>query len=67
VQVLTVGEAPANSDPATTTVPVTISLTSPSVAPSLALANEDAKIDLLVEGSGGSTAPIPSVNPGNVE
>jgi Flp pilus assembly protein CpaB len=66
VQVLTVGEAPANSDPATT-VPVTISLTSPSVAPSLALANEDAKIDLLVEGSGGSTSPIPSVNPGNVE
>ena len=67
VQVLTVGEAPANSDPATTTVPVTISLSSPSVAPSLALANEDAKIDLLVEGSGGSTSPIPSVNPGSVE
>ncbi|HUB73489.1 MAG TPA: RcpC/CpaB family pilus assembly protein [Solirubrobacteraceae bacterium] len=67
VQVLTVGEAPANSDPSTTTVPVTISLSSPSVAPSLALANEDAKIDLLVEGSGGSTSPIPSVNPGSVE
>jgi Flp pilus assembly protein CpaB len=67
VQVLTVGEAPANSDPSTTTVPVTISLTSPSMAPSLALANEDAKIDLLVEGSRGSTSPIPSVNPGNVE
>lgn len=66
VQVLAVGEAPANSDPSTATVPVTISLTNPSVAPSLALANEDAKIDLLVEGSGGSTAPIPSVNPGSV-
>ena len=67
VQVLTVGEAPANSDPSTTTVPVTISLTNPSVAPSLALANEDAKIDLLVEGSSGSTSPIPSVSPGSVE
>jgi pilus assembly protein CpaB len=65
VQVLTVGEASANSDPSTTTVPVTISVTTPSVASSLALANEDAKLDLLVEGSGGSTAPIPSANPGS--
>jgi Flp pilus assembly protein CpaB len=65
VQVLTVGEAPANSDPSTTTVPVTISVTDPSIASSLALANEDAKLDLLVEGSSGSTAPIPSANPGS--
>jgi Flp pilus assembly protein CpaB len=65
VQVLTVGEAPANSDPSTTTVPVTISVANPSLASSLALANEDAKLDLLVEGSDGSAAPIPSANPGS--
>lgn len=59
LQILSIGEAPSNSDPSTTTVPVTLSVTDPSIASSLALANEDAKLDLLLEGSSASTAPIP--------
>ena len=59
LQILSIGEAPSNSDPSTTTVPVTLSVTDPAIASSLALANEDAKLDLLLEGSNASTAPIP--------
>lgn len=59
LQILSVGEAPANADPSTATVPVTLAVSDPSIASSLALANEDAKLDLLLEGSTASTAPIP--------
>lgn len=59
LQVLSIGEAPPNADASTTTVPVTLSVTNPSMASALVLANEDAKLDLLLEGAGASSAPIP--------
>ncbi|MHB8242215.1 MAG: RcpC/CpaB family pilus assembly protein [Solirubrobacteraceae bacterium] len=59
LQVLSVGEAPSNADPSTATVPVTVSVSDSAIAPSLALANQDAKLDLLLEGSKPSTTPIP--------
>jgi Flp pilus assembly protein CpaB len=62
LEVLSVGEAGANADPSTTTVPVTVAVETASLASSLALANEDAKLDLLLEGSGGSSAAIPPAN-----
>ncbi len=62
LEILSVGEAGANADPATTTVPVTVAVENTSLASSLALANEDAKLDLLLEGSGGSSAAIPPAN-----
>jgi Flp pilus assembly protein CpaB len=66
LQVMAVGEAGPNTDPSTATVPVTVAITEPGVTSQLALANEDAKLDVLVEGSGGaSTSPIPSVNQGS--
>ncbi|MGD1057902.1 MAG: RcpC/CpaB family pilus assembly protein [Solirubrobacteraceae bacterium] len=65
LQILSIGEAPSNSDPSTTTVPLTLSVTNPSIASSLALANEDAKLDILLEGSSASTAPIPQASAGS--
>lgn len=65
LQILSIGEAPSSSDPSTTTVPLTLSVTNPSIASSLALANEDAKIDILLEGSSASTAPIPQASAGS--
>jgi Flp pilus assembly protein CpaB len=65
LQVLSVGEAGPNSNPSTTTIPVTVAVENTSVASSLALANEDAKLDLLLEGSGGSTAAIPPATQGS--
>jgi Flp pilus assembly protein CpaB len=62
LQVVAVGDASANADPSTATIPVTVSVTNPSIAPSLALANEDSKLDVLVEGSKASTAPIPQAS-----
>jgi Flp pilus assembly protein CpaB len=62
LQVLSIGEAPPNADASTTTVPVTLSVTNPSMASALALANEDAKLDLLLEGAGASSAPIPQAS-----
>ncbi|HTB50846.1 MAG TPA: RcpC/CpaB family pilus assembly protein [Solirubrobacteraceae bacterium] len=62
LQIVSVGEVPPNSDPSTTTVPVTVTVSNPSIASSLALANEDAKLDLLLEGANASTAPIPQVS-----
>ncbi|MHB8242787.1 MAG: RcpC/CpaB family pilus assembly protein [Solirubrobacteraceae bacterium] len=59
LQVISVGEAPPNADPSTATVPVTLAVSNPSIASSLALANEDAKLDLLLEGQAASTAAIP--------
>jgi len=58
VEVLSVGEAPVNADPNTATLPVAIAVSEPSSASQLALANEDAKLDLLIEGSSASTAAI---------
>jgi Flp pilus assembly protein CpaB len=65
LEVLAVGEAPANAEPSTTTVPVALALTEPSSASQLALADEDGKIDLLLEGSGTSTATIPQASQGS--
>ncbi len=62
LQVLSIGEAPPNADASSTTVPVTLSVTDPSMASALALANEDAKLDLLLEGAGASSAPIPQAS-----
>jgi Flp pilus assembly protein CpaB len=66
LQVLAVGEAGPNSNPSTTTIPVTVAVENTSIASSLALANEDAKLDLLLEGSSGSTAGIPSASQGGL-
>jgi Flp pilus assembly protein CpaB len=66
LQVMAVGEAGPNADPSTATVPVTVAVSEPSMTSQLALANEDAKLDLLVEGSGASTAPIPSASQASV-
>jgi Flp pilus assembly protein CpaB len=64
LEVLSVGEPAANADPATTTVPVAVAVANPSDASTLALANEDAKLDLLLEGHGALTAAIPSASQG---
>ncbi len=66
LEVLSVGEPPANADPSTATVPVGVAVGNPSQASALALANEDAKLDLLLEGSGASTAAIPSATQGSL-
>jgi Flp pilus assembly protein CpaB len=62
LQIVSVGQAPPNADPSTATVPVTVAVSNPSIASSLALANEDAKLDLLLEGASASTAPIPQAS-----
>ncbi len=59
LRIVSVGEAAPNADPSTATIPVTVAVSEPAIASSLALANEDAKLDLLLEGTAGSTAPIP--------
>jgi Flp pilus assembly protein CpaB len=65
LEVLAVGRAPGSLDRETATVPVTVALTDPSQASALALANADAKIDLLLEGGKGRTAPIPPAREGS--
>lgn len=62
LEVLAVGASPADADASSTTIPVTLALPDASLASSLALANEDAKLDLLLEGTGASTATIPTVS-----
>jgi Flp pilus assembly protein CpaB len=59
LQVLSVGGPPASADMATAIVPVTVTLDDPSIATQLALAGTDAKLDVLREGGGASTARIP--------
>jgi Flp pilus assembly protein CpaB len=66
LEVLAVGEVSPNSNPSTTTIPVTVAVENASIASSLALANEDAKLDLLQEGSSESTAAIPPATQGSV-
>jgi Flp pilus assembly protein CpaB len=65
LEVLAVGRAPAGLDGETATVPVTVALTDPSGASALALANADAKLDLLLEGGKAGTAPIPPAREGS--
>jgi Flp pilus assembly protein CpaB len=65
LRIVAVGEPAANADPSTATIPVTVTVSNPSLSSSLALANEDAKLDLLLEGSSASTAPIPQANQGS--
>jgi Flp pilus assembly protein CpaB len=61
LQVLSVGSVGTGEQPATATVPVTVALSEPSSASALAIASEDGKIDLLLEGSSGTSAAIPEV------
>lgn len=61
LEVLSVGQPPADANLTSTTVPVTVTLTDVSVVAQLALANEDGKIDLLREGANASAAAIPNV------
>ncbi len=65
LEVLSVGELPANADASTATVPVTVGVENASLSSSLALANEDAKLDLLLEGAASSTASIPPATQGS--
>lgn len=60
LEVLSVGQPPADANLTSITVPVTVALTDVSVSTQLALANEDGKIDLLREGANASTAAIPN-------
>jgi Flp pilus assembly protein CpaB len=59
LEVLAVGSAPTGIDSASASVPVTLALPDPSLASALALANSDAKLDLLRESGGARAAPIP--------
>jgi Flp pilus assembly protein CpaB len=59
LEVLSVGSVSSGIDSASASVPVTLALPDPSLASALALANSDAKIDLLRESGGARTAPIP--------
>jgi Flp pilus assembly protein CpaB len=65
VQVLAVGGTPASADQASAMVPVTLALSDPSIASKLALAGNDGKLDLLREGKGAATAPIPPARNGD--
>lgn len=57
--VLAVGQ---DNGPGADTTPVTVALPDPSLASELALANDDAKLDLLREGGQRTTADIPTVH-----
>jgi Flp pilus assembly protein CpaB len=57
--ILAIGQGNA---PGAETIPVTVELPDPSLASELALANNDAKLDLLREGSAGGTSSIPTVH-----
>lgn len=65
LQVLTVGAKPTGGDQATATVPVTVALPDPALATALALATNDGKVDLVREGDGAATAPIPATSDRN--
>lgn len=62
LEVLSVGELPANAQASTTTIPVAVALGEPGSASQLVLADEDGKIDVLLEGPGASTATIPQAS-----
>jgi Flp pilus assembly protein CpaB len=60
-----VGQPPAGINSSTAAIAVTVALPDPSLASALALANSDAKFDLLREGSRASSASIPSIRAGS--
>ena len=61
LEVLSVGSV-SGFNASAQTIPVTVSLSNPSVASALALANEAGKLDLLRESGSGAGAPIPSAS-----
>jgi Flp pilus assembly protein CpaB len=62
LEVISVGGAPSGIDSAAASIPVTLALPDPSLASALALANSDAKLDLLRESGAVRAAPIPPVS-----
>ena len=64
LEVISVGGAPSGIDSASASVPITLALADPSLASALALANSDAKLDLLRESGSARAAPIPPANEG---
>jgi Flp pilus assembly protein CpaB len=64
LEVLAVGGTPSGIDSASASVPVTLALRDPSLASALALANSDAKLDLLRESGAARAAPIPAASEG---
>src|SRR5262249_44847084 len=61
LEVLSVGGAPTGIDSASASIPVTLALPDASLASALALANSDAKVDLLRDSGSTRAAPIPAV------
>lgn len=59
LEVVSVGELPANAQASTTTIPVAVAVSEPGDSSQLALADEDGKIDVLLESARASTATIP--------
>lgn len=62
LRVETVGSPPEGLDRASASIPITLALPDPSLATALALANSEAKIDLLRDGRNGEAAPIPAAS-----
>jgi len=58
--VLSLGSAAGSFDRTTATVPVVVAVSDPSIAASLALANDAARVSLLLEGRRGTTTRIPA-------
>ena len=63
LEVLAVGQPPSGLDQSAATIAVTLALPNPSLASTLALADEAGKIDLLRDGAGAG-APIPPASVG---
>ena len=63
LEVIAVGQPPSGLDQTAATIPVTLALPDPSLASTLALADEAGKIDLLRDGAGAG-APIPPASVG---
>jgi Flp pilus assembly protein CpaB len=64
LEVLAVGTPPSGIDSSAASIPVTLALPDPALASALALANSDAKLDLLRESGRARTAPIPPASEG---
>jgi len=64
LEVLAVGAPPSGLDSSAASIPVTLALPDPSLASALALANSDAKLDVLRESGRSRTAPIPPASEG---
>lgn len=60
LQVLSLGSTAGSFDRSTATVPVVVAITDPSIAANLALANDAARVSLLLEGRRGATTRIPA-------